>query len=110
MVFRSVRLNDAARLLKIYTPFVTNTADSFELEPPTLAEFEQRITDTTNKYPWLVAEVDVQIAGYSYACEYRSREAYKSTCEFSAYVDPAFLRQGIVPGLYDLLFHEVKKM
>ena len=45
--------------------------------------------------PWLVAEIDGQVAGYAYAGPYRARPAYRLTVENSVYVDDAFLRRGV---------------
>ena len=40
-------------------------------------------------FPYLVAELDGEIAGYAYAGPYRARPAYRFTVEDSIYVDPA---------------------
>ena len=40
---RDARADDAPALLDIYRPFVLDTSVSFELTPPTIAEFEARV-------------------------------------------------------------------
>lgn len=103
MKIRPVTREDAAELLAIYRPIVLETAISFEVEPPSLAEFETRIEKALAKYHWLVAEVDGRIAGYAYGTEHRTREAYRYAVETSAYVHPDFYRQGIGRSLYHQL-------
>ncbi len=105
MQIRFVKVDDAAQLLAIYSPFVTNTATSFEAVAPTVQQFAERITGYTGKYPWLVAEVNGQIAGYACASKHREREAYQWCVEASVYVHPAFYRQGIAQQLYTKLFY-----
>ena len=91
---RDVKIEDAKRLVEIYSPYVLNTAVSFEYEVPTLAEFEERIKNITKKYPYLVCEKDGKIIGYVYAHAYSPRKAYSWTVETSIYVDENFRRAG----------------
>ena len=46
---------DAAEILNIYAPYITDTAITFEYDVPTLEEFTGRIRHTLEKYPYLVA-------------------------------------------------------
>ncbi len=101
---RDAKPGDAPALLDIYRPFVTDTAVSFELEPPTAAEFEARIASAQSQWAWLVAERDGQVAGYAYGSAFRTRAAYRWTVEVSAYVHPAHRGQGIARALYRRLF------
>ena len=101
---RDARPDDAAALLDIYRPFVTETTVSFELEPPTVAEFERRIASAQSEWAWLVAERHGDVAGYAYASAFRTRAAYRWTVEVSAYVHPTHRGQGIAGALYRRLF------
>ena len=67
LLIRNVRLEDAERLVEIYSYYVLNTAVSFEYEVPTVNEFKSRIEKITAKYPYLVCEKDGRIVGYVYA-------------------------------------------
>jgi phosphinothricin acetyltransferase len=104
LIIRDARPNDAKALLEIYAPFVTDTAVSFELTPPTVAEFEARIASAQSKWAWLVAERSGEIAGYAYASAFRTRAAYRFTVETSAYVHPAHRGRGVARALYLRLF------
>lgn len=101
---RDARAADAASLLSIYRPFVTDTTVSFEEEPPDVAEFERRIASAQSKWAWLVAERDGEILGYAYGSSYRPRAAYRFSVETSAYVDARHRGQGIGRALYERLF------
>jgi phosphinothricin acetyltransferase len=94
---------DAPALLAIYRPFVTHTSVSFELEPPTVEEFAQRIATSQAKWAWLVAEEEGAIAGYAYASPFRARAAYQWSVEMSAYIDPGFHGRGVGRALYERL-------
>lgn len=76
MIIREVKLDDAKDLLEIYGYYVENTAITFETQIPSVEEFKERILAITAKYPYLVAEIDGKIVGYSYAHAYNVREAY----------------------------------
>jgi len=67
--------------VKIYAPYVENTAISFEYEVPSVEEFRGRIENTLKKYPYLVAEIDGKKMGFSevahfHRCGYKFGEWY----------------------------------
>ena len=95
---------DVEQTQAIYAPIVSNTAISFELEPPPLEEMRQRILKTLQKYPWLVCERDREILGYAYASEHRVRAAYQWSVDVSVYVNEKMRRAGIGRALYTSLF------
>lgn len=63
MMIRPVQLRDATAIRAIYQPYVTETAITFEVDVPTVQEFESRITKTLTQFPYLVAEVDGKVVG-----------------------------------------------
>jgi L-amino acid N-acyltransferase YncA len=84
-----------AQVQAIYAHHVLHGAASFDEEPPPLAEMQRRRADVLGRgMPYLVAEIDGRVAGYSYASPYRARPAYRFTLENSVYVDPARPRAG----------------
>ena len=97
---RPARLADAAALLAIYRPFVTDSAVSFELVPPPVAEFEERMKKALESWAWLVAENDEGPVGYAYATSHRPRGAYRWAVETSAYVHAGHRGQGLGKRLY----------
>lgn len=104
---RLARRDDAADLLAIYRPYVIETAVSFELEPPALAEFADRIDKALAGWQWLVAESDGEIAGYAYGSAHRARAGYRWSTEVSAYVALAFQGRGFGRALYQQLLADL---
>ena len=101
MVIRTAEISDAPRLLEIYSPYVQNTAISFEYEPPSLEEFENRIRKVKeNGFPYLVAVENDRIIGYAYSGPFQTRKAYHVSAEASIYLDPDHRRAGIGRTLY----------
>lgn len=109
LIIRTATLDDAKHLLAIYRPIVLNTTISFELEPPNLDQFKQRIAKILAEHAWLVAEINGSPAGYAYGASHRPREAYRFSVETSAYVHPDYYRQGIGLALYEKLLPKLAK-
>lgn len=99
---------DAEEILAIYAPFVTDTAVSFELEPPSVQEMQRRIEETLTRYPWLVWEQDDRVLGYAYTSTHRARPAYQWSVEVSVYVHPHARRAGIASQLYTRIFEMLR--
>ena len=100
MIVRQVDLGDARAIQAIYAPFVSSTAISFEEMAPGVAEIERRISAIATHYPYLVAELGGQVVGYAYACEHRTRAAYRTSIDVSVYVERRAQRRGVARGLY----------
>jgi phosphinothricin acetyltransferase len=109
IVIRTAAPDDAAELLKIYRPYVEETAVSFEYETPSVAEFEQRIRDTLVRYPYLVAETAEGIAGYAYAAPFKTRPAYNWSVETTIYLRKDKRGQGIGSQLYEALEEALRR-
>lgn len=105
---RPCETKDAKAILEIYTPYVKNTAISFETKVPSFEEFTQRIKNIKSAYPYVVCEADGKIAGYAYASKFREREAYRYSIEVSVYVDSNFVGNKIGTLLYESLFKELE--
>ena len=79
---------------------VLETAISFELEPPNLAEMQDRIARTLVRLPWLAIEDNGRVLGYAYASAHRDRLAYQWSADVSVYVQPEARRRGLARRLY----------
>jgi phosphinothricin acetyltransferase len=95
---------DARGILNIYEPYILNTAVTFEEVVPELEAFKSRLTAILHESPFLVCEVNGQLAGYAYASSYRSRAAYRWNREVSVYVHEGFQRRNIARAMYHALF------
>ena len=100
MLIRTATPEDADACAAIYAPYVTETAISFETEPPTSAEMADRIA---NAIAWFVFEVDGRVAGYAYAGPFHPRAAYRWACEVSVYLERGRRRTGAGRALYAVL-------
>ena len=98
---------DAAACAAIYAPYVRDTAITFELDPPSEAEMAARIESARKTHAWLVAEDDGRVVGYAYGGEYKSRAAYRWSCEVSVYVAEGSHRGGVGRALYEELFRRL---
>lgn len=103
VIIRNATTEDASALLKIYAPYVTHTAITFEYEVPSIEEFARRIQTTLKKYPYLVAEENGHLLGYAYASPFHERPAYDWAVETSIYVDQNVKHKGVGRILHDAL-------
>ena len=94
---------DAAEILNIYAPYITDTAITFEYDVPTLEEFTGRIRHTLEKYPYLVAVRDSEIIGYAYAGAFYGWAAYDWSAETTIYVKKGCSHSGVGKLLYQEL-------
>ncbi len=103
VAIRPATEQDAAALLKIYAPYVQNTAITFEYTVPTVEDFKARIANTLKKYPYLVAEQNGRPLGYAYTGPFKERAAYEWAVETSIYLDPSARKMGLGRQLYTAL-------
>ena len=93
---RDAREGDMRFVREIYAHHVLHGLASFEEEAPSVAEMiGRRESVLALGLPYLVAELDGRIVGYSYASLYRPRPAYRHTIEDSVYVRDGFAGNGI---------------
>lgn len=109
-MIRHATTTDAAAICAIYNYYVLNSVATFEEEPVSVADMEERIIETTASFPWLVWEEGGKISGYAYANKWKVRAAYKNTVEVSVYIDSACHGQGIGKKLYTALFMHLQQM
>ena len=109
MIVRPVSPDDASAIAAIYRPYVTDTAITFELDPPDAAEFRRRIETITATHPWLVAEREGAVLGYAYGSTYRTRAAYRWVAETGIYLAGTAHGHGIGRALYTALLDELER-
>jgi L-amino acid N-acyltransferase YncA len=86
-VVRAATPVDMAAVTAIYAHFVENSTATLDLIAPgeaTMLRKRQMVLD--HGLPYLVAELEGYIVGYSYAAPFRPREGYRFTVEDSIYV------------------------
>lgn len=96
-------------ICNIYNHHVLNTMVTFEEEPVSIAEMQQRLETITARYPWLVYEDNSIVAGYAYATQWKTRAAYRHSAETSIYVAEGHTGKGIGRQLYARLLAILKE-
>lgn len=104
VVIRDATDVDMVAVQSIYEPYVLNGLATFEEVPPTRDDMlTRRDAVLAAGLPYLVAELDGQVVGYSYATLYRPRPAYRHTIEDSIYVSEAMRGRRIGAALLQAL-------
>ena len=105
VVIRDVSATDANQIADIYNHYVANSVITFEETAVSAAGMATRIAEIQGQgLPWLVAELDGRLAGYSYASRWKTRSAYRHSVETTIYLAPGFEGAGIGKVLYSALF------
>jgi L-amino acid N-acyltransferase YncA len=104
---RDASAADAGACAAIYAPYVTDTAISFEAEPPTPAQMAERIAAAQRAHAWVVLEDGGRVVGYAYGGPHKERAAYRWACEVSVYLEPGRRRSGAGRALYEALIERL---
>jgi L-amino acid N-acyltransferase YncA len=108
VTIRFARPDDAAGVLAIYGPYCDSTTVSFEIAAPTPEQMRERIQRVMMQHPWVVAEIDGEVAGYVYASQHRERAAYRWMVDVAVYVSPVHRRRNLGKVLYSSLFEVLR--
>ncbi|KRA50566.1 GNAT family N-acetyltransferase [Pseudoxanthomonas sp. Root630] len=104
LIVRDATPADVPAISDLYATEVREHVNTYEYDVPDEAEMAQRMrTVLDGGYPYLVAELDGQFAGYAYANSYRARIGYRKTVENSVYVVPGLKGRGIGGALMQAL-------
>lgn len=104
VIIRPSEVSDIGDVQRIYEYEVLNGTATFDKIPPSendLMSKRQVIID--NGFPYLVAEINGKVVGYSYVSLYRERSAYSKTVENAIYIDPDYRGMGIASKLMKAL-------
>jgi phosphinothricin acetyltransferase len=101
---------DMREVQEIYAHHVLHGLASFEAVPPSVEEMMARRTTVLGLgLPYLVAEMDGRVVGYSYAASYRPRPAYRFTIEDSVYVRDGLAGKGVGRALLGTLIDRCER-
>lgn len=93
---------DLDAIAAIFAGYVTGSVVTFEENPPTAAQWRQRLDDLAERrLPFLVTEAGGTVAGYACASPWRPQPAYRQTVEDSVYLAPKWRGQGLGGALLD---------
>lgn len=85
---RPATVADMPAVCDIVNHYIETSTVNFRTEPQTPQEWTQDLLHLQERYPWLVAEVDGEIAGIAYAGPWKARNAYDWTAESTVYISP----------------------
>lgn len=100
---RIARSDDGEGILSIYTPYVEETNVTFDYDVEEAKVFCQKIDDMLLEFPWIIAEHEGNVIGYSYAKRHRDRVAYNWCAESAIYVHQDYQGKGLAKLLYEAL-------
>ena len=96
LVIRDANETDAEAVQAIYAHHVLNGTASYDIEPPSVDVVRDKIRQIREAgWPFVIGELEGEIAGYAYATQFRDREAYRFTAEDSIYVHPQMTGRGV---------------
>lgn len=96
--------SDLEHVSRIYSHAVETSISTFDLEPPDLDYWRERL-DGQHPGDHLIVAVDERddVVGYAYSWSYRPRPAYDLTRETSIYLDQSVRGEGVGKLLYEAL-------
>ena len=96
LVIRDFVPADVPAITSIYAHYVRTSVATFDLEAPDEAFMANKWGHMAALgHPTIVAERAGRLVGYAYASEYRTRPAYRFTCEDTVYLAPDMVGQGM---------------
>ena len=95
---------DVESIYDIYAYYVKNSTAIFDLAPMDKEVFKNKMLDTSEEYPFYVAEHDGELIGYSYVHKAFAKEAYRFCVELSIY-----FKKGNHYGMADALLKKVEE-
>jgi phosphinothricin acetyltransferase len=112
ITIRDVLETDMEAIQAIYAFYVTRTSASLEETPPSVEEMTSRMlkNKVERGLPYLVAESNGEVIGYTYAGPFRFRSSYRYTIEDSIYVAPSVARRGVGSRLLGALIERCTEL
>jgi L-amino acid N-acyltransferase YncA len=100
LVIRDFAWGDVPAITAIYAHYVHNSVATFDTEAPGEAYIAAKWGHMVELgHPAIVGLLDGKLIGFAYASEYRSRPAYRFTCEDTVYLAPDMIGKGIGSAL-----------
>lgn len=109
-MIRKAKISDAAQIAKIYNYYVENTIITFDINQIDNNTMAYKIQNIQKKYPWLVYEENGKIQGYTYANEWKSKDAYNHTVESTVYLNISDTGKGVGSKLYSELISQLQDL
>jgi phosphinothricin acetyltransferase len=110
VVVRSGSEADLEAVNDIYNHYVRTSHATFDLEPTTIDQRKEWLGHygPTGRHRFLVAESDGAVVGWATSTRHRTRPAYDTSVETTAYVAPDAVGQGVGIALLEALLDALK--
>ena len=103
IAIRPAAADDMPSFAAVVNPYIEKTSINFRMAPQSADDWAADWEKLHEWYPWLVAEIDDEIAGIAYAGPWKARNAYDWCAEATVYVAETAHRRGVGRALYDRL-------
>jgi L-amino acid N-acyltransferase YncA len=101
---------DADAVGRIYAHYVQHSVATFDLEVPGPGFWPAKMADLVGAgLPFLVAELDGEIAGFAYVAPWRAKRAYRRTVEDTIYLAPGYEGRGLGTALLTALLDRARE-
>lgn len=109
-MIRTATSDDSKAIRDIYNHYVLHSLATFETEPVSAEEMEQRVARVVTEFqlPWFVFVSNDKVVGYAYATQWKQRAAYEKTVETTIYLHPEEFGKGVGRQLYSALLEDLK--
>ena len=108
-MIRNVIDEDIREICKIYNYYIKNTIVTFEEKLISVDEMAKRVNEIRSGFPYYVYMENEKVIGYTYARNWRTRDAYRYSVESTVYLDHESLGKGIGTKLYTTLLNELRE-
>ncbi len=95
--------DDMAAVCRIVNHYIETTSINFRTAPQSPREWREDLLRHRERYPWLVAELDGEVAGLAYAGPWKERAAYAWCAETTVYVSHLHRGHSLGTALYERL-------
>ena len=108
MLIRSVSSDDFEAIANLTNHYILGTAIHFGYDPVAAGELREQWSKHRARFPFLVAELNGEFAGYAKAGTWRDRTAYSWIVETGIYVRPEVHGRGVGKAMYRVLLDTLK--
>ena len=110
VTIRAAVERDAPAIAALHNHYVQRSTATFEESSVSVSDMASRILAVLSvPLPWLIAERENALVGYTYASKWRTRSGYRFSVEVSVYVDPKCSGEGVGSMLYRALLERLRE-
>jgi phosphinothricin acetyltransferase len=93
--FETIKESDLQKVKEIYDYYIEHSMATFHTSPISIELLKESVFIEHPIYKSFLIKTSDEICGYCYLTQYKKRQAYDRTAEFSIYLKPGYERKGI---------------